>query len=135
MAIPKKLVAKKKSFKNYIMYEGGWKRIAKLSVGAGVCIFGAFSFLRFYNISKKSQLYSDGILLQKSGVIGSELSPMYYNEKRQEDEKVKCRVDTSKKLSFGETYWNKSILQWKNKTLFKKCDCIINQIGNPYIHS
>jgi hypothetical protein len=29
---------------------------------------------------------------------------MYYNEKRSEPDFVKCKVDTSKKLHYGENY-------------------------------
>jgi hypothetical protein len=104
MAIPKKASALKPSFKRYVLYEGGWKRIAKLSLGFAVSVIATINFGHFYKISKTRKRYSDGSLLHELGVKGSEVGPLYYNDNRSEDEKIKCSVDTKKKLPYGQTY-------------------------------
>ena len=106
MRFPKKLVVEKLSFKRYILYEGGWKRIATISVMGTAVLISAFNAYNFFRLSKKSNLYSDGIFLQQAGVKGSEMGPMYYNNKRQEDETIKCNLDTQKKLQYGSTYYD-----------------------------
>ena len=77
-----------------------------MSVIGTAVLFSAFGTYNFIRHSKKSNLYSDGVFLQEAGVRGSESGSMYYNNKRQEDETIKCNLDTQKKLQYGSTYYD-----------------------------
>jgi hypothetical protein len=102
MAIPKKIQPVESPWKRYILREGGWKRVIKVSIGLGIIAILASKFLSTYKDIKRQKLYSDGERLLLAGQKGSEMD-LYYNENRKREESLKPIVDTSEKVPFGQT--------------------------------
>jgi hypothetical protein len=104
MGIPRKVQAVQPSFVRYFLKEGGWQSLLKFAVGVTVVGYGGYSLNKFVRSQRLHASYINGIKLHETGTKGSEIGPMYYNEKRSEPDFVKCKVDTSKKLHYGENY-------------------------------
>ena len=104
MAIPRKTQALQPSFKRYFFKEGGWQSVLKFAVSVSIVGYVSYKAFMAFKKQKLRGNFENGCKLYDSGVKGSEIGPMYYNEKRTEPEFAKCTVDTSKKLQFGESF-------------------------------